>query len=70
MLSNFFKKYYKDDENYFSGKSEKQTYNEFIADIFSVICLDKYLEKYTDGMENEKKFEIIPVYLSYENPNS
>jgi hypothetical protein len=59
----FFKKYYKNDENYFAGHAEKSTYNEFIADIFSVLCLDKYLEKYTDGMTNEQKFEIIDKWF-------
>jgi len=57
IFKNLLTKYYKDNEQYFASNSK--TYNEFIADLFSVLCLDKYLELYAGAKDNNAKMDII-----------
>jgi hypothetical protein len=54
IFKTFINKYYKPNEQYFGRGENNKTYNEFIADFFSVLCLDKYLELYTNNDYNQQ----------------
>ena len=63
-FSKFLGKIYTDTNQYFATTERaKNTFNEFVADVFSVICLDKYLELFASGLTLDQKVKIIEDWI-------
>jgi hypothetical protein len=64
-LRTYFENFYpnNDSSNYFSGIKEKETYNEFLADIYSMMNLDAYLA--SNILTIDENFKIIKEWFRW-----